>query len=90
MTWLMYGSDSTHSPTSKSPIARERHRPPGHSRSGPTPIAPLPRAGPPPVTEGGRFRDSHYTHYMTEWYLSSLALPCRCADASVYSAPVRP
>ena len=47
-TWQMYGSESTESPTSKSPMARDRHRPPGHKRRGPTPIAPFPIAGPDP------------------------------------------
>ena len=43
----------TESPTSKSPMARDRHSPPGQMRSGPTPLSTL-LAG--PVAAGGRGR----------------------------------
>lgn len=48
------GKGMTESPTSKSPMARERHSPPGQMRSGPTPLSTR-VAGP----AGGRQQNKH-------------------------------
>ena len=48
-TCIMWGMASTIAPTSKSPMALERHRPPGHTLRGPHPSAVGPLAGPEPA-----------------------------------------
>ena len=46
---MMWGMARTREPTSKSPSALDRHRPPGHTLRGPHPCAYGPAAGPCPA-----------------------------------------
>lgn len=50
-TCMMWGMARTMAPTSKSPTALERHRPPGHTLRGPHPCAVGPLAGPEPAKQ---------------------------------------
>ena len=57
LAWTTCGREMTVEPTSKSPIARDRHRPPGQMRSGPSPASDA-QAGPLPARQGAGRRDA--------------------------------
>ena len=59
-TCIMWGMASTIAPTSKSPMALERHRPPGHTLRGPHPSAVGPLAGPEPAQSYTTLSERHH------------------------------